>query len=222
MIKINTSARNNSVDMVVIPEGPFLMGSTKEAIERLLDLDRNIETERLENEMPQREVFLSAYFIDKYPVTNAQYKKFIESGGYTQKALWSNAGWQYILESKPLESNDLDAVFKGEPDCPVVNVSWYEAETFAKWAGKRLPTEAEWEKAARGTDGRIYPWGNEYDKMRLNCAESKIEKPTPVTKYSQGQSVYGCFDMAGNVWEWTADWYDSQYLPCPKQRPARA
>ena len=98
MIKINTSARNNSVDMVVIPEGPFLMGSTKEDIERLLDLDRNIETERLENEMPQREVFLSAYFIDKYPVTNAQYKKFIESGGYTQKALWSNAGWQYILD----------------------------------------------------------------------------------------------------------------------------
>jgi len=161
--------------------------------------------------MPQREVFLGAYFIDKYPVTNAQYKKFIESGGYTQKPLWSEAGWQYILESKPLENNGLDAVLRGEPDCPVVNVSWYEAEAFAKWAGKRLPTEAEWEKAARGTDGRIYPWGNEFDKTRLNCAEAKIEKATPVTKYPQGQSVYGCFDMAGNVWEWTADWYDSQY-----------
>lgn len=211
MIKINTNALSIPEDMVLIPEGPFLMGSTKEDIERLLDLDRNIEVERLENEMSQREVFLSAYFIDKYPVTNAQYKKFIESGGYTQKPLWSDAGWQYILDSEPLESNDLDAISKGEPDCPVVNVSWYEAEAFAKWAGKRLPTEAEWEKAARGTDGRIYPWGNEYDKTRLNCAESKIEKPTPVTKYPHGQSVYGCFDMAGNVWEWTADWYDSQY-----------
>ena len=180
MIKINMNALNIPEDMVLIPECPFLMGSTKEDIERLLDLDHNIETERLENEMPQREVILSAYLIDKYPVTNAQYKKFIESGGYTQKVLWSDAGWQYILESNPLENNGLDGVFHGEPDCPVVNVSWYEAEAFAKWAGKRLPTEAEWEKAARGTDGRIYPWGNEFDKTRLNCAENKIEKPTPL------------------------------------------
>ena len=104
MIKINTNALNIPEDMVLIPEGPFLMGSTKEDIERLLDLDRNIEVERLENEMPQREVFLSAYFIDKYPVTNAQFKKFIESDGYTQKALWSDAGWQYILDSEPLKS----------------------------------------------------------------------------------------------------------------------
>ena len=113
MIKINTHALNIPDDMVIILEGPFLMGSTKEDIDRLLDLDRNIEIERLENEMPQREVFLNAYLIDKYPVTNAQYKKFIESGGYTQKALWSDAGWQYTLNSKPLESNDLDAVFQG-------------------------------------------------------------------------------------------------------------
>jgi len=211
MIKKNREKQNMQEDMVLIPEGVFLMGSTKEDIEKLLKIDRNIEVERLGNEMPQREVFLSAYFIDKYPVTNAQYKNFIESGGYTQKPLWSEAGWQYLIESNPLENNDLDAVLQGEPDCPVVNVSWYEAEAFAKWAGKRLPTEAEWEKAARGADGRIYPWGNEFDKTRLNCAEAKIEKATPVTKYPQGQSVYGCFDMAGNVWEWTADWYDSRY-----------
>ena len=211
MIKINTNALNIPEDMVLIPEGPFLMGSTKEDIDRLLKLDQNIEYDRLDNEMPQREVFLSAYYIDKHPVTNTKYKKFIESGGYTQKPLWSDAGWQYISKSKPLESNDLDGVFTGEPDCPVVNISWYEAEAFAKWAGKRLPTEAEWEKAARGTDGRMYPWGNEFDKTKLNCAEAKIEKPTPVTKYPQGQSVYGCFDMAGNVWEWTSDWYNSQY-----------
>ena len=211
MIKINTNALNIPEDMVLIPEGLFLMGSTKEDIDTLLKLDQNIEFDRLDNEMPKREIFLSAYYIDKYPVTNAKYKIFIESGGYTQKSLWSNAGWEYVTQTNPLENNDLDNILNGEPDCPVVNVSWYEAEAFAKWAGKRLPTEAEWEKAARGTDGRIYPWGNVFDKTRLNCAENKIEKPTPVTKYSQGQSVYGCFDMAGNVWEWTADWYDSQY-----------
>lgn len=211
MIRINEARQNAPEDMILIPEGSFLMGSAKEDIDRLSDLDRNIDTERLKNEIPPREVYLSAYLIDKYPVTNAKYKQFIESGGYTQKPFWSDAGWEYVLQANPLENNDLDSVLKGEPDCPTVNISWYEAEAFAKWAGKRLPTEAEWEKAARGTDGRIYPWGNEFDKTRLNCAEAKIEKPTPVTKYPQGQSVYGCFDMAGNVWEWTADWYDSQY-----------
>ena len=84
------------------------------------------------------EVFLSAYYIDKYPVTNAKYKIFIESGGYTQKSLWSNAGWEYITQTNPLENNDLDNILNGEPDCPVVNVSWYEAEAFAKMG---------WEKA---------------------------------------------------------------------------
>lgn len=211
MIKKNERIENIPEDMILVPEGQFLMGSKKEDIERLLSLDKNIEVERLENEMPQREIYLSAFLIDKYPVTNAQYKKFIESGGYTQRTVWSDAGWQYILESNPSENNGFEGVLRGEPDCPVVNISWYEADAFARWAGKRLPTEAEWEKAARGADGRIYPWGNEFDKMRLNCAEAKIEKSTPVTKYPTGQSVYGCFDMAGNVWEWVSDWYDSQY-----------
>ncbi|OQD46163.1 hypothetical protein BIY37_04905 [Candidatus Brocadia sapporoensis] len=197
--------------MILIAEGLFFMGSTKQDITNLLELDHNIEAERLENEIPQHKVYLNAYLIDKYPVTNAQYKKFIESGGYMQKTFWSDDGWQYIVQAKPLENNELDGAFHDQADCPVVNISWYEAEAFASWAGKRLPTEAEWEKAARGTDGRIYPWGNEFDKTRLNCAEAKIEKPTAVTKYPQGQSIYGCFDMAGNVWEWTADWYDSQY-----------
>ncbi|MDR4509077.1 MAG: formylglycine-generating enzyme family protein [Candidatus Brocadiaceae bacterium] len=204
--------QNIPSNMIIIPEGPFYMGSTKQDIEKLLDLDRNVEMARFENEVPQRKVSLSAYLIDKYPVTNAEYKNFIDSGGYLKKELWSEDGWSYLLKENPLEGDGLNCFFKTEEqDCPVVNVSWYEADAFARWAGKRLPTEAEWEKAARGTDGRIYPWGNEFEISRLNCSEAKIEKPTPVTKYPQGQSVYGCFDMAGNVWEWTADWYDSHY-----------
>ncbi|MCF6157314.1 MAG: formylglycine-generating enzyme family protein [wastewater metagenome] len=219
MIKINREDHDIPEDMVLIPEGPFLMGSTKHDIDKLLELDQNIETDRLYNEFPQREISLNAYLIDKHPVTNAQFKRFIESGGYREKAFWSDTGWKYIIENPPGDS-DLDAISQGEQDCPVVNISWYEAEAFANWAGKRLPTEAEWEKAARGSDGRMYPWGNDFDKARLNCAELKIEKPTPVTKFPQGQSVYGCFDMAGNVWEWVADWYDSQYYQhSPDENP---
>jgi formylglycine-generating enzyme required for sulfatase activity len=220
MIRSVNEKKNIPEGMVLIPEGLFLMGSTKQDIDKLLELDRNIETVRLDNEIPQREVHLSAYLIDKYPVTNAEYKKFIESDGYNQKVFWSDAGWQYISQSNPPENDDRDNILNGENDCPVVNISWYEAEAFAKWAEKRLPTEAEWEKAARGTDGRIYPWGNMFEKTNLNCAEAKNERPTPVKKYPQGQSLYGCLDMAGNVWEWTADWYDSQYYSCaPKKDP---
>ncbi|MHC4182267.1 MAG: formylglycine-generating enzyme family protein [Planctomycetota bacterium] len=220
MTETANEKQNIPEGMVLIPEGLFLMGSTKQDIDKLLELDRNIEAVRLDNEIPQREVSLSTYLIDKYPVTNAEYKKFIESDGYGQKVFWSDAGWQYVSQSHPLENGDADNILSGEGDCPAVNVSWYEAEAFAKWAGKRLPTEAEWEKAARGTDGRIYPWGNTFEKTNLNCSEVKNEKPTPVTKYPQGQSAYGCFDMAGNVWEWTADWYDSQYYSnAPEKDP---
>ena len=226
MVARNDEKQKLPEGMVLIPEGPFLMGSTEEDINKLLELDRNVEASRFDVEVPQREVYMSAYLIDKYPVTNAKYRKFIESGGYKQRDFWSDAGWDYVQQSKPLDSDGVHSALDGEDDCPVVNVSWYEAEAFAKYAGKRLPTEAEWEKAARGTDGRIYPWGNEFDKTKLNCAESKIEKPTPVTKFPEGISGYGCFDMAGNVWEWTADWFDSQYYRSAPDRdpqgPAKA
>ncbi len=226
MVARNDEKQKLPEGMVLIPEGPFLMGSTEEDINKVLELDRNVEASRFDVEVPQREVYMSAYLIDKYPVTNAKYRKFIESGGYKQRDFWSDAGWDYVQQSKPLDSDGVHSALDGEDDCPVVNVSWYEAEAFAKYAGKRLPTEAEWEKAARGTDGRIYPWGNEFDKTKLNCAESKIEKPTPVTKFPEGISGYGCFDMAGNVWEWTADWFDSQYYRSAPDRdpqgPAKA
>ena len=218
MIQNTTEKQNAPANMIFVHEGPFLMGSTRKDIEKLLDLDQNVETNRFDNEIPQREVYLSAYLIDKCLVTNGEYRKFIESDGYSNKEYWSEIGWNFVAQSNPLKSEVEERIMLAEPDCPVANVTWYEAEAFAKWAGKRLPTEAEWEKAARGCDGRVYPWGNEFDKARLNCAEARIEKPTPVTRYPNGMSVYGCFDMAGNVWEWTADWYDSEYYSSAPDR----
>lgn len=220
MVKNNNRKIEIPKNMLLIPVGSFLMGSTQENIDKLLELDTNIEAKRLQNEIPQREVFMDAYFIDKYPVTNAEFKKFIESDGYTKKDFWSDDGWKYISKTNHSESDDLKDIVKADNDCPVTNITWYEAEAFAKWVGKRLPTEAEWEKAARGTDGRTYPWGNEFDKTMLNCSEEEHKKATPVSQYSKGKGVYDCVDMVGNVWEWTTDWYDSKYFSsAPNKNP---
>lgn len=131
--------QNPPEDMVLIPEGPFLMGSTEEDIKKLLELDKNVEASRFDVEVPQREVYMSAYLIDKSPITNAEYKKFIESGGYKQRDFWSDAGWDYVQQVKPLDSDGVHSAMDSEDDCPVVNVSWYEAEAFAKICRKKTP-----------------------------------------------------------------------------------
>ncbi len=152
-------------EMILIPAGEFLMGPNKQ------------------------KVYLPAYYIDRTPVTNAEYKAFVDATGYSFPPHWR--------QGKPVP---------GTEDHPVVQVTWFDAAAYAQWAGKRLPTAAEWEKAARGTDGRIYPWGDEFDPKRLNCGEGGPFKTTPVGQYSpQGDSPYGVVDMAGNVYEWTDD-----------------
>ena len=141
--------------------------------------------------------------MDVYTVTNEQYQQFREAGGYDKEEYWSEEGLKWKKEEKRTEPKYWRDPKWNQPDHPVVGVSYYEAEAFAKWAGKHLPTEQEWEKAARGTDGREYPWGDEFDKERCNSEESGIKGTTSVTKYVNGVSPFGCYDMAGNVWEWT-------------------
>ena len=171
-----TSAPSAKENMVYIPGGEFIMGSD----------------EGNEDEKPQRTVYVDGFNIDIYPVTNAEYKEFVDATGHAPPHHW--------------EGNTYP---EGKGDHPVVWVSWHDAQAYCQWAGKRLPTEAEWEKAARGTDGRKWPWGNTFDPTKCNAKESGIGETTPVGKYPEGVSPYGVMDMAGNVWEWTADWYEA-------------
>ena len=148
------------------------------------------------------------YEIDIYPVTNAQYEEFIKAGGYRNDKYWSEQGVNWRNRGNVIQPKLWDTPQWNQADCPVVGVSFYEAEAYAKWAHKRLPTEIEWERAARGTDGREYPWGDKFDRELCNTSESGHGKTTGVTLYPKGRSPAGCYDMAGNVWEWTASWYD--------------
>ena len=155
----------------------------------------------------KKEIIEKPFEIDIYPVTNGRYKVFIDDNGYDKNEYWSPEGIEWRDEKKiKLPEYWEDSDFN-HPVQPVVSISFYEAEAFAKWAGKRLPTEKEWEKATRGEDGRVYPWGDEFDKERCNSVESGIGKTTRVTVYPGGVSPYGCHDMAGNVWEWCSDLY---------------
>jgi formylglycine-generating enzyme required for sulfatase activity len=168
-----------TTEMVLIPEGPFIMGSEAD------DPD----------ETPQRQVDLPAFEIDLFEVTNVQFAAFVEATGYqTDEEKGGGAGWRSFY------SEDKD-------NHPAVKISWNDAVAYCQWAGKRLPTEAEWEKAARGTEGRIYPWGDDWDPEKANVRATGYRGTISVGSLAAGVSPYGVFDMAGNVWEWTCDWY---------------
>jgi len=145
-----------------------------------------------EDESPEQIVQLDGFNIDRYPVTNAEYREFVEATGHRAPRHWKDG-----------------TVPAGKEDHPVIWVSWDDAAAYAAWAGKRLPTELEWEKAARGTDGRAYPWGDTFDAALCNSQEGGVGDTSPVSSKPDGASPYGVEDLSGNVWEWTADWYQA-------------
>jgi formylglycine-generating enzyme required for sulfatase activity len=218
------SASANAADvaeMVLIPAGEFIMGSPE-------------GSDGFPDERPQRRVLLSAFRIDRFEVTNADYAQFVREAGHRAPANANPAVtlWEGNTPASGTESH------------PVVNVSWEDASAYCRWRGTRLPTEAEWEKAARGTDGRRYPWGHDWDVRKANSASywagrtiefqsgeewnafwlhgegARISKEhgvkgevltLPVGSFPEGNSPYGLSDMAGNVAEWVQDWYDPNY-----------
>jgi iron(II)-dependent oxidoreductase len=178
--------------MVYIPGGEFLMGSTgKEA---------KVGFQIGVDETPQHLVDVKPFYMDIYEVTNAQYQKFIEAGGRPTPVDHHDPLFYSWVSGKPPV---------GQENHPVVYVSWYDSDAYCRWVGKRLPTEAEWEKAARGTDGRAWPWGNTFDGTKCNAYESSPLWTTPVGSYPGGISPYGVYDMCGNVAEWTDSWYQA-------------
>lgn len=162
-------------NMVLVPKGEFTMGSKEH-----------------KDEKPHN-VVLEGYYIDKYEVSNANYKGFMKATGHAAPAYWD------------------DPRLNGSTQ-PVVGVNWYDANSYCEWNGKRLPTEAEWERAAKGPEGHgHYPWGHELDDTKANYGQN-VGKTTPVDSYPAGVSGYGTYNMSGNVFEWVSDWYDPAYF----------
>jgi formylglycine-generating enzyme required for sulfatase activity len=149
-----------------------------------------------EDEKPQHRVYLDAFWLGKYPITNAQYRVFVRATGYQEPYGWERGSFP-----------------PGKADHPVVGINWSDVLAFCEWAAQasrrpvRFLTEAEWEKGARGTDGRLYPWGNRWQPGRCNTLEAGIKDTTPVGRYPSDVSPYGAYDMAGNVREWTSTLY---------------
>ena len=165
--------------MVYVPAGDFTMGCD-------ISIDKNCDS----NSNPKHLVYLNAFYIDKYEVTQEEYDECVNVGSCRPNEKYS--GFSEIRH-------------------PVVGVTWEDAKKYCDWAGKKLPTEAEWEKAARGSDGRQYPWGNEINSSKSNYAVSGINVTKIVGIYPSGASPYGAMDMAGNAWEWVSDFYDEKY-----------
>ena len=192
-----------TIEWVSIPAGVFVMGSTPEEAESAYT-DAKLRSSLLEKhtfdaEVPRHTVYLSTYQISKYEITNAQYRAFIES-----------------TDRPTPRGHDGEETWKDEnfnaDEQPVVGVTWFDAQAFAEWIGASLPTEAQWERAARGTERQIYPWGNDPPKARHHANFARrFNRPTPVGQFPNGISSNGIYDLAGNVWEWCLDEYSTTF-----------
>ncbi|NIN11718.1 MAG: SUMF1/EgtB/PvdO family nonheme iron enzyme [Gemmatimonadales bacterium] len=222
--------------MVYVPAGSFAMGSGGLSWLRFTGnfLEGTLKLHPLKNESPRHSVYLGGFWIDRTEVTVAQFRRFTTATGYRTSAERDDWGKPWRAGPQDREWPRVSGISWRRPhdretgardEHPVVQVSWDDATAYCRWADARLPTEAEWEKAARGTDGRRFPWGNEFDPSRLNYCDSAcpVERwrdpehgdgfalTSPVGSYPEGASPHGALDMVGNVWEWVADWYDSEY-----------
>ncbi|MCC7202836.1 MAG: SUMF1/EgtB/PvdO family nonheme iron enzyme [Nitrospirae bacterium] len=179
--------------MAHVPAGEFIMGSTEK--DGLVGQSVGVD------EIPQRSVYLKAFYIDRYEVTNRQYKAFIDATGHSAPDDKHPGASSWKGNTPP----------EGTEDIPVSNITWYDADAYCRWAGKRLPAEEEWEKAARGTDGRQWPWGSDLRGHTCNTRYAGPGQILPPGSVSDDVSPYGVYDMCGNVSEWTSSWY----LPYP-------
>lgn len=227
----------SAAEEVLVPSGPFIMGSNK-VDEEGKSKEFGLVKPLYLDEHPQRMIELPSFYIDKYEVSNQQYKQFVIANRYPEPFEWSQNGYN-LLEDR-LKATDLETLrwiaseyFKFDLDTrtmsksqllkamsedrktkdrlPVTGVTWYDANNFCRWAGKRLPKETEWEKAARGADGLEYPWGSQWSTELTNVGDNDQWEGglAPVGSYPQNKSPYGVYDLAGNVWEWVDDWYQS-------------
>lgn len=200
---------DDGVQMRLVPAGVFLMGSTQQGVDNAVRLCRDSGANdpcspgEFSNEMPEHAVTLDAFYMDVTEITNAQYRACVVAGDCA-----APANQQYYGASR-------------YDDFPVVHVSWYDANSYCQAMGERLPTEAEWEKAARGDDARLFPWGPAWDATRANTEERGGDRLQPVGQYPSGASPYGILDLSGSVWEWVSDWFDPAYYAIsPAENPA--
>ena len=206
-IGLPKASPRDGMAQIYIPEGEFLMGTTEEQINAWVLQYPEWHSGWFKNETPQHPVYLDAYWIDQTEVTNAMYAKCISDGGCTPNNNTSRTRDNYF------GNVSFD-------NYPVIDVDWDMAKAYCTWAGRHLPSEAEWEKAARGVDGRAYPWGNNAPGKGLLNYNMNINDTTAVGSYPLGASPYGALDMAGNVWEWVNDWSDgADYQQSPSKNP---
>lgn len=233
-------------EMVHVPAGSFTMGSPVSEVDSLLQYYTGLTRDLFLNEIGVHTVTLAPFSIDRFPVSNAHFRRFIAAGGYERQEWWSPEGWNWRVKTGrnaprfwQWEEATLD-------DHPVVGITWYEADAYARSVKKRLPSEAEWEKTARGVDARRYPWGNTFELDLCNTADFWLHREireyhdwyvhfflrrpwrehtitTPVNSFLRGASPYGALNMGGNVWEWCADWYaEDYYAHSPHHNPQGA